>query len=735
MKKVLLATLLSGLAVAYVRADLIWNETFNYINGSIIAVGTNSLGVTNWFRHSGIALPSDAFVTNHKLEVSATGSTVSRADDVNRPLGSPYTDSQRTLYASFTVNCTNRPTTASTYFAHFSGHTSGQNLGRVFALAGVLPNTWRLGIAATAGAANKVYPVDLATNTDYQVVEGYDPVSGTATLWVNATSASDLNLQSGDSVTPTGLSQVLTNYAFRQAGTFGNSFFNITNLSAATTFDEASTAVWSTTPVAPAVVYQAPAARTNFAGDNVSISIVAAGQGLGALTYAWQKNGGSYVNPAGNTNVLIISGAQASDSGTYSVVVTTPLGQSATSANSYLWVTNPPIAPVISQQPSNQTVYFGQTATITVAAGGAGISYAWKYNNGALGPNCSGDGTPTLTVSDCQTNNGTAGTYRCDLSNVYGTTPSSNAVLTVIAPPLVSIGYLRTLVDPVFFLPTNTTSYYSATGVVTVFSTMTAPQNASFVMQDGTNAIGVFVAGGYSTMPQAGDNIKVTAPLSAFNGALQFNLAAGDTAASIVTNSNGNLQPAGTVLPFGFTNGATIGGAGNAMRYYGGRIVTFTNVYFPVAFGGPTNFASGSTYTMTNINGESFRFFMNAAMTNLNGYPIPTFAWTVRGPMTVFLTSNTTADRSSGYELTPTRIEDIVSTPPPSVTQTIALAGGQPSLTWVAQPFMSYSILRAVNVQGPYLPIVTGLTFNTTAGQYTDTTAGSGPAFYRIISP
>jgi hypothetical protein len=38
-------------------------------------------------------------------------------------------------------------------------------------------------------------------------------------------------------------------------------------------------------------------------------------------------------------------------------------------------------------------------------------------------------------------------------------------------------------------------------------------------------------------------------------------------------------------------------------------------------------------------------------------------------------------------------------------------------------------------VNGPYLPVATGLTFNTTAGQFVDSSAGAGPAFYRVISP
>ncbi len=56
MKKLTALFLLSFLAAAYVRADVIWQEQFNYTNGPIADLGTNLVGgviVTNWFTHSG----------------------------------------------------------------------------------------------------------------------------------------------------------------------------------------------------------------------------------------------------------------------------------------------------------------------------------------------------------------------------------------------------------------------------------------------------------------------------------------------------------------------------------------------------------------------------------------------------------------------------------------------------------------------------------------------------------
>lgn len=730
MKKVLLPLLFSCLAMVSVRADFFWYEGFDYVNGRIDVVGTNAIdGSTNWFRHSGTG--NDAFLNNKRLEIAASSPGVlARTDDVNRRFPSAYTNSQITVFASFTVACTNLPDADGGYFAHFMG-LGGNQLGRVYAILGSLPGTWRLGIAAAGATANQIFPVDLALNTDYQVVVAYDPVAAFGTLWVDPLSSSSLSRATSDPVTGTGLTQIIGSFAFRQAGSFGNAFFNVTNLATATTFDEAATNVWNLTPVAPIIVRQ-PLGGTNFVGNSVSLNAVAAGQNLAALTYQWRKDGADIANPDGNTNVLTIPSAVATDSGAYTLVVSdfaSSLSVTSTVAN--LWVTNPPVAPTITQHPTNKTVYFGQTAVFNVAATGTGLSYAWYYNNSPVSsPNVSGDGTPTLTVADVRTNNGTAGTYRCDVSNTYGTTPSSNAVLSAVSAPAVSIGFLRTLVDPTFFLPTNTTALWSVTGIVTTHTNITTSDNSSFYIQDDTGGINVFFDNS-TGRPAAGDNVTVTGPLGQFNSLLEMNLTTSDPAHSIATNSSGNLLPPGQVLPFSFTNGVGFGGVGESIRKFQGAVVTLTNVYFANVGG---TFAGGLNYVTTNQAGETFSIRVDARVFDIIGQPIPEFAWKVTGPMAFFLGTGV-ADRSAGYQILPTRYADIVTAEPPAVTGAISLIGGQPTITWTAQPYMSYSILQASVVAGPYVPLITGLTFNTAAGQYTETNSSPATRFYKIVSP
>ena len=158
MKKLTALVFCSFLSAASMRADVMWQELFNYTNGPIIVTSTNALPPTNavWIRHSGSASPSDAIVNNNRLENSATGGTDSRQDDVHRNFPAAYTNNGPiAVYASFIVNCTNLPNAAGTYFAHFYSNSS-TFYGRIYALVGTnlcLPNTYRLGISGSSGAA------------------------------------------------------------------------------------------------------------------------------------------------------------------------------------------------------------------------------------------------------------------------------------------------------------------------------------------------------------------------------------------------------------------------------------------------------------------------------------------------------------------------------------------------------------------------------------------------------
>jgi hypothetical protein len=609
------------------------------------------------------------------------------------------------VYSSFTINCTNLPTGAvSNYIAHFYVNSSTFQ-GRVFSLIGSMPGTWRLGISATNNGVNKTFPADLAPNTDYQVVLKWNPTtdnsandSFAATLWVNPISSADAGVISSDPVTAVSPS---TAFAFRQAAGTTSFFADVTNLAVATSFDEAATNVWSTNAVTPIVSIQ-PKSRTNFVGDVVNLFGVIAGQGQRSITYQWMKDGANISNPNGNSNVLTLASAAVSDSGNYSLVGTTPYGLSVTTAIASLWVTNPPVPPTITQQPGNTNVFAHQNVSLkVVATGPPTLGYQWFLNNSPLvdGPNFAGANSDTLVVSDVTAVNGTTGTYRADVSNLYGTTSTTNFVLSVTNPPAVSIAYLRTLVDG-NFIATNTTQLWQVTGTVTTFTNLTSVNTSSYYIQDATAGINMFVTFGQTFRPQQGDVVNLVGFLQSFQGNLELEADTVNNPATSYTVLSNNLAllPAPIVIPYNdITNNLILA------ETLEGSVVMLTNVFF-------TNdaivvSATANTTTMvTNASGRNFSLLFSSQDQDTGGQTLPPFAYTIRG----ILTQNTNSPNvnlNRGYQLTVTKFSDIVTDPPPSMTLTSSHSGNITALNWDATPYAySYTVLASSDVAGPYLP-------------------------------
>ena len=92
-----------------------------------------------------------------------------------------------------------------------------------------------------------------------------------------------------------------------------------------------------------------------------------------------------------------------------------------------------PVAPVITSQPTNETVVVGQSASFSVlAAGTSPFSYQWSFDT----TNIAGATNATLTLTGVQFTN--AGIYAVLVSNAVSSIQSSNAVLTVNPlPPVI----------------------------------------------------------------------------------------------------------------------------------------------------------------------------------------------------------------------------------------------------------------------------------------------------------
>src|SRR5262249_52307377 len=137
-----------------------------------------------------------------------------------------------------------------------------------------------------------------------------------------------------------------------------------------------------------------------------------------------------------NSNVLTLVSVSAGSGGGYSVIVTNASGV-VTSSIAALTVVFPPS---IVTQPTNEDILVGGTAIFTASASGAlPLTYQWRKGGTNLnnGGNVTGATSNTLTLTAVTP--GDSGNYTLFVTNVYGSTTSSVASLTVDQAPTITL--------------------------------------------------------------------------------------------------------------------------------------------------------------------------------------------------------------------------------------------------------------------------------------------------------
>jgi endonuclease/exonuclease/phosphatase family metal-dependent hydrolase len=213
---------------------------------------------------------------------------------------------------------------------------------------------------------------------------------------------------------------------------------------------------------APSITSQ-PQSQTVSPGSNVTFTVTAGG--TAPLAYQWFFNN---TNIAGaTTNFYIVTNAQLTNAGNYSVTITNLAG-SITSSNAVLIVTN--TAPFISTQPQSQGVLAGQTATFTLTAGGTSpLNYQWRLG----GTNLSGATTNPFVIASAQAAD--AGNYSVVITNIAGSVTSSVATLTILVTnPVVFAQWNFNSVTPDAAVGTGTTSPSLGAGTASLIGGATA---------------------------------------------------------------------------------------------------------------------------------------------------------------------------------------------------------------------------------------------------------------------
>jgi uncharacterized repeat protein (TIGR01451 family) len=279
------------------------------------------------------------------------------------------------------------------------------------------PNvTLHVGIAPTIAVQPTNQPVTLGAMATFSVVANGDPPL--AYQWL-------FNGRNLPKATNSVL--VVTNVQSSDAGRYG---VKVSNPYGSVNSDNVTLSIGQP----PGIVAQ-PTNQTVRLGQTASFRVTASG--TTPLSYQWSFNG---TNLAGAVaNVLLITNAQVSDSGSYAVLVSNPFG----ATNSATAMLSVGALPVITTQPTNLAAAVGGVASFGVVASGTpSLSYQWTFNSTNVLPVTNS----ILVITNVQFTN--AGTYAVQVLNAFGAQQSSNAVLSVGQPPAILVQPTNQLLVP-----------------------------------------------------------------------------------------------------------------------------------------------------------------------------------------------------------------------------------------------------------------------------------------------
>src|SRR5258706_246008 len=399
----------------------------------------------------GNSTPVDsAMVTSHQVTLSglAAGTTYYYQVNSTDSKGNNGHGGNKLKTAGFSMSGTITPTAAGNGAAvALSGPASASataDSSGNYTFAGLANGTYTIapshaGFTFTPGSQSMAVNGANVTGVNFTATSQTFSISGTISP-VAGGSGATVTLSGAASATTTPNSSGAYTFTGLASGSYtitpSNAGYTFTPLSQNVTVSTANVSGVNFTDnavaVAPTITTQ-PASQTVIVGQTASFTVAATG--TAPLNFQWKKNGTAILGATSSSYTTPVT--TSSDNGAQFTVAVSNAAGSVTSNAAALTVNAAPVAPLITTQPTSQTVTASQTASFSVSATGtAPLSYQWQRNGVAIGGATSSSyTTPATTTSD----NGAQ--FAVAVSNTAGSVTSSAATLMVnaaVVPPSIT---------------------------------------------------------------------------------------------------------------------------------------------------------------------------------------------------------------------------------------------------------------------------------------------------------